>query len=322
MHPGPEDDVPAEVPARGPAVAAAPGAQPWRKRHPRQARLLLYGVLLGVLLGSAWLWRDARQRYLWARLEQVSVLLAMDASGTTARQALDEEFHAYGSLEALLQDRDLRAREARMRAVIAFLTQDRAAMEQDFARAAQLDPSGARLVAVERASCQVRLGDAEAALASLPQPLHVPGEGWTQTLWALLVHAQAQDVRGGGAASRAALSAALASLPRPLPPEAPLWLGLAPFTPAGAALEATRWLLSGPQAAAAAQGGEARSLWVQLAAVAGRDVDVLLVAATELEALGDAAAARAALEAARAADAGTVAQALESQPRLKALLAR
>ncbi|MFM8979692.1 MAG: hypothetical protein ACKOSS_04425 [Planctomycetia bacterium] len=315
--------VEAAVPAvPGPDATAAAPRLPWRKRHPHRARLLLYGLLLGVLLASAWLWRDARQRYLWARLEQVSVLLAMDASGASARQVLDDEFRAYGALEALLQDRDLRAREQRMRAVIAFLVQDRATMEQAFTRAAALDPGHARLTAVERASCLVRLGDAEAASAALPQPLHVAGEGWAQTIWALLVHAQAQDIRGGGAASRAALAAALASLPRPLPQEAPMWLGLAPFTPSGAALEATRWLVSGPDPASDARRTEVRALWRQLAAVAGGDVEVLLAAAAELEALGDLAAARAALERASALDPGGVERALQSQPRLEALRAR
>lgn len=307
--------------AQAQAAPAADG-RPWRQRHPRRARLLLYGALALMLVAAFFAWREARQRYLWARVEQVSLVVGLDASGVSALQALDEEFTAFGPLEPLLQDRDLRAREARMRALIEFLRQDRPAMEAAFARAAGLDPEHVRLTGLERAMCLLRLGDAEAALAALPQPLHLPGEGWARTIWAMFVHAQAQDARGAGVAARAALRAALATLPRPLPTEEALWMGLAPISPAGAALEATRWLLSGPEAGTPDGAQAARLLWQQLIEVGGRDLEALVAAAVGLQGLGDEAGAKSAILAARRAHPTAAEAKLKQEEALKDLLAK
>lgn len=304
--------------AAGGRGLAAPARGSWRQRHPRGARVLLYGVLLLVLVGTILLWRDARQRYLLARVEQASVLVALDPSGATALQALDAEFRALGPLEPLLQGGALRAREARMRAVIASLRKDRAGMDEAFARAAAWDPEASRSVALERATCLLRLGDAAAAGEALPRPLHRAGEGWAHAVWAMLVHAQVQEAAGRGAASRAALRAALGTLPRPLPREPAQWIALAPIHAELAVLEATRWLV-GPGPAAPS---EARLLWLQLVEVAAGDAPVVVSAAASLLALGDTEGARAALRVAWRADPRAASDALAAQPSLQALAPR
>src|SRR6186713_2388631 len=118
-----------QEPRRGapaPETGEAPPAPPasprgWRKRHPVLARVVLYSVLLGVLVIPAVLWVQARERYLWARVEQISVEVELDHTGARALASLDKEFVEWGFLPNPALSDPLRARAERLRGVLARL---------------------------------------------------------------------------------------------------------------------------------------------------------------------------------------------------------
>lgn len=303
--------------APAPAPASRGASASWRKRHPVGARLLLYG--LGLLLAGLlfWLWvgrgeleRQDHVAYLWARLESLPVVVQADPNGTEVLKALEAEF-ADPALPAAL-----RARAERLRGVIARNRKDRAGVDAAFSRARAFDAAQAALCDLEWAQCLVDLGDPAAARQRIPDaPTH---PSWTETVWRLLVRAQADAAGGAPNEARAGLGLALDSLPRPLPREPVTWFCLSGWQPSGAALEATRWLLldgaAGPQAA--------RTAWRRLDALAGTDAEALVACAEGLLALGEVPAARSALDRARSLAPEFTAKALRTRPDLAALAQR
>ena len=301
--------------ARPPTPQAATAA--WRKRHPVAARMVLYGVGLALGLLAFWLLAGRKEQdredhvaYLWSRLEALPVVLQANSDGPEVLKALAREY-ADPSLPAAL-----RARAERLRGVIARNRKDRAGVDAAYGRARMIDPAASELSDLEWAQCLVDLGDAVAArqrIPSTPTP-----RSWTETIWAILVRAQADALGGGSTIARAALGVALDQLPRPLPLERPTWFGLGSWQPSGAALEATRWLLldtsGGPEAA--------RSAWMRMGELAGRDIEALLACADGLLGAGEESAARSALDLARAVDAEFTARALRTRPGLAALRAK
>jgi len=286
----------------------------WRKRHPVVARVLLYGVGLALALLAFWLLTGRRQQdrqdhvaYLWSRLEALPVVLQANADGPEVLKALDSEY-ADPSLPA-----PLRARAERLRGVIARNRKDRAGVDAAYARARTIDPAASELSDLEWAQCLVDLGDAVAArqrIPSAPTP-----RSWAETIWSILVRAQADALGGGSTIARAGLGMALDQLPRPLPKERPTWFGLDSWQPSGAALEATRWLLLDPSGGPAA----ARVAWMRLGALAGEDIEALLACADGLLGAGEEQGAQAALERARAVDAEFTTRALRTRPGLAGL---
>jgi hypothetical protein len=281
------------------------------------ARVVLYGIGLALALLAFWLLSGRKQQdredhvaYLWSRLETLPVVLQADPDGPEALKVLDAEY-ADPSLPAAL-----RARAERMRGVIARNRKDRAGVDAAYGRAREIDSAARQLSDLEWAQCLVDLGDAVAARQRLPATPRL--NGWTETIWTLLVRAQADALGGGPEIARGALGAALDGLPKPLPAEAPMWFGLDAWQPSGAALEATRWLLldtsGGPEAA--------RVAWQRLGLLAGGDIEALLACADGLLAAGDESAARSALDRARAVDPETTTRALRTRPGLGALGAK
>jgi hypothetical protein len=103
-----------------------------------------------------------------------------------------------------------------------------------------------------------------------------------------------------------------------LPTEEPVWLGLAEWTPAGAALECVRWLV----AFAAPEGGGRERLWRRLAELALGEFEALLAATEGLLAAQDLEGARRVWALAQAADPGAAARSLALRTTLAPLRSR
>jgi hypothetical protein len=310
--------------AHGHEATAAQPASPrgWRKRHPVLARTLLYAVLLGVLAIPAVLWVRAREKYLWARVANISVEVQVDQSGARALQSLDEEFSEWGFLPNPALSDPLRARVERLRGVVAArLQRDRAGTERAFTRARELDRTPASVVAVdlEWAACLLALGDLEGARERVPRD--APAD-LTLSLWHHLLRAQIEKAQGAAlgraetdGTERQRLEDALERLARPLPQEPEVWLLLGPRRPAVVALEATEWLADGLPA----DSTKLVPLWVRMVELAPEDPDTLLPATEALVAAGDAKAARRAWRELRRVDPQRAERALAKNGALRVL---
>lgn len=272
-----------EVPSAPSAPLPAPG---WRKRHPVLARVLLYAVLLGVLVIPAVLWVQGRERYLWSRVEQISVEISIDPSGGRALKSLDDEFSEWGIFPNPALSDPLRARAERLRGVVARLTDHRAEMDRAFAHARDLDPAPtvAAATRLEWAKCLIDMGDLKAAKALLAGPR---SNDLVLGLWHELLAVEAAEP-GGADAQRLSVEQALAVLPRPLPKGPEVWFLLAPWRPALVALEATHSLA----AVMPAPNPGLAPLWTRLVDLAPDDADVLLPATEALVAAGHAQSAK------------------------------
>lgn len=253
----------------------------WRKRHPVLARALLYG--LGMSLGGLALVllagrreqdREDQLAYLWKRLETLPIVIQADPDAAEAVKVLDAEY-ASATLPAAL-----RARAERLRGIIARNRKDKAGVQAAFERALALDPGAEESVRIELALCLVDAGDPVEATRHV---MTLKPASTTLRVWAELARSQALLDQPDGMIRRQELVAFVHGLPAPLPVEPPVWLGLAEWTPAGAALECVRWLvrLSAPESQ------EALELWRRLAALAPTDFEALLAATEGLLAAED-----------------------------------
>jgi hypothetical protein len=300
--------------ARAPEPGEAPRVSPrgWRKRHPVLARVVLYAVLLGVLVIPAVLWVQARERYLWARVEQVSVEVELDHTGARALASLDKEFVEWGFLPNPALSDPLRARAERMRGVLARLRGDRAEVDRAFQHARELDPSPASAAAIdlEWARCVLDMGDRIRALVILQGPRSTD---LTLALLHDLLLAQATPSTVVDDPERRRLDGPLGGTP--LPPGPEVWYLLAPWRPAMVALEATRWLAEGLPAGSPVL----PRLWRRLLELAPADPEILLQTTEALLAAGDTASARSAWRNLRSVDPKAAERALAQNGALKAL---
>jgi tetratricopeptide (TPR) repeat protein len=296
---------------------SAPRDPSWRKRHPVLARAVLYGA--GLALGGLALWllagrraQDAEDRllFLWKRLETLPIVVQADPDGAEALKVLDAEY-ADPALPAAL-----RARAERMRGIIARNRKDRAAVDAAFDKALALDPAVADATRIEWALCLADLKDGSAAMKPL---LAARPTSLTLALWLELAVAQAEAAYEmppeGAGLGRVAL---LTKAPTPLPSEAPVWLGLTEWTPAGVALETTRWKVLGVDPASEFATG----CWRRLAELAPHDFEALVAATEGLLAGQDLEGARALWKLAQSADPGAAGKALALRAALAPLRTR
>jgi tetratricopeptide (TPR) repeat protein len=304
-------------PSESPDPTAVAASSSWRRRHPVLARAVLYG--LGLAVGGVLLWlfalrrgQDAEDQHAlrWKRLEQLPLVIQMNPEAPEAVKVLDAEY-ADPALPAAL-----RARAERMRGIIARNRKDRAAVDASFEQALALDPAAAEATRIEWALCLADLKDGPAAMKLL---LAARPTSLTLALWLELAVAQAEAAYErppeGAGLGRVAL---LGRAPTPLPNEAPVWLGLTEWTPAGVALETTRWKVLGVDPASEFATG----CWRRLAELAPQDFEALLAATEGLLAGQDPEGARATWRLAQSADPGAAGKALALRAALAPLRSR
>jgi len=258
--------------------AEATGAAGWRRRYPVLARGILYGagallIALAVLLLLERGKVDHQDRldYLEARLGSLDVLAVNDPTGDQVEKVLDEVF-AERNLPARLRQRALRAR--------AFLhlrrdEADAALADLDAAAALIVEPLERAALGLERVQILLvadRGPEAEAALEALTLPAHP-----VLAIWRGILRAQLLDGQDRPAEAARVLDQALEALERPLPATEPLFVCQTPWTPADAAIHATKAL------AELRGGGRADPRpWQRLLGLAPRDLTAALEAAKAL----------------------------------------
>lgn len=308
-----------------PAPAAPTALRPWRKRHPVLARLLLYGLGLGLCALLLWLLLgrravDAEDRldYLRARLETLTVVLQADAQGAEVLKVLDAE---YGAPDLAP---DVRSRALRLRGIVARNRKDAAGMNASYAEARRLLSRTplVRVIETEWALCRVDLGDAAGARSLLGEsvqgPLALPASegGMALALWQTFLSAQVRAAEGDGDGARTALHVVLDGLVPPLPSDGPgLWLGLRSWQGADVAVEMSRWLAAGLPSGSPA----AKPIWIRLSKLGANSLDAQLLAAEGLALAGDRASARVAWKRALELNAPGARLGSERNPTLKGL---
>jgi tetratricopeptide (TPR) repeat protein len=300
-----------------PARAAAP---PWRRRHPRAARAMLYGLGLALAAGALLLLRERseldredRLRYLEARLESLPILLAGGAASRgILLEALEEEFLRPGVPPRL------RARALRVVALAHQAAGAREACEAAFAEALALGPGGAERLAlsVEWADARAAFGDPEGALRLLEEAPPAGPRDALLAVWSGMVRHHALLAAGRPAEAVAALEGALESVVPPPEAPPPAWLGARPIPWGTGLLEATSALVE--SAAPEAPAREAAP-WVRLARLAPWDLDAVCAAAAALAERGHRREAEAAWAQARALDPGGASVRALGSPALRSL---
>jgi hypothetical protein len=278
------------------------------------ARVLLYAVLAGVLIIPAVLWIQARSRYLWARIESVTLEVQADPTCTCALQSLDDEFSEWGFLPNPALGDPLRARVERLRGIIAARRGDAAEVERAFSRARNLDVSQASVDAMtlEWVRCRLYVADVVGAKQLLNAP--APTDS-TLALWRHVLAAQVLEASGKPDEARMALRTLLDRLPKPLAQAPKAWFMLDHWRIEDVMIEAVGWVVSGLPA----KSPMAMPLWRQLAEFCPEYLPALIAATEGLVSAGDTVGARALWTRIRRADPAFAAKEAQRSPRLAAL---
>lgn len=281
------------------ADAPAAAALPWRLRHPVLSRSLLYGLGVVVLAGLVVVWMnrraldDADQHLaLQKKLENLSIPLQQDPSGTVVLRALDEDY-PLASLPV-----DLRALHHRVRALALASSGrlDEAIAAGAAAVTAETSGVGRDLARLEHARMLLRAErDDEATSVLGDPPSDSASELLVRALWAQ-AQATAAVRKDQREQARGLLQGAWDRLPEPLSASGELFFEGHDWTGPEVVFALARDLadLQAPEAAAAT--------WRRLLRVAPGDARVAVEAAIGLDAAGAPADAEAALGQAREID--------------------
>ncbi|MGE0192021.1 MAG: hypothetical protein AB7T63_08250 [Planctomycetota bacterium] len=272
----------------GGADASSRDTRPWRLRHPVLSRSLLYGVGIALLVGlvMAWAGRRAadeadRHLALQKKLENLSIPLQQDPSGTVVLRALAEDYPLDGLPE------DLRGLHHRMRA-LALVSAGRLdeAIEAG-KQAIEAGPAGLarELARVEHARMLLRAERGEQALEGLgpaPSAATLSAPGVLPMVLAWRAQAEATVAARAGRQDEAAghLARAFRGLPDPVDPATELFFEGHDWSAGEIAFALARDLadLQDPS--------EAAGTWRRLLRIAPADARVAVEAAVGLEAAG------------------------------------
>ena len=282
--------------AQAGAKAPAAATLPWRLRHPVLSRSLLYGLGLVLLVVLVMAWMDRRavneadeHLALQKKMENLSIPLQQDPSGTVVLRALEEDYPLAG-----LPD-DLRGLHHRMRA-LALASAGR--LDEAIAAGAEAvnaeSPGvGRELAQLEHARMLLRAKRNDEALGALRDPpsdldtIPLVGVFRAQTRATVAVRQEQREQAKG------LLAKAWGGLAEPLPASSEVFFEGHDWTGAEVVFALARDLadLQDPEGAAAT--------WRRLLRVAPGDARVAVEAAIGLEAAGASSDAEAALGRAR-----------------------